>query len=174
MVQQLHEWHEFYLLLGTAAATLLALLFVAISLGAGFLSPKRKAATRAFFSPVVIHFGAVFFVSAANLVPGHAIGFFVGMIVATAAVGLPVALYVTSSIVRHGWTNLLEDYLCYGMLPAAGYLALLAAAAMIWNGHEMAFDVLAGGLLLLLLVNVRNAWDLTISMIHHQADKRRR
>ncbi len=174
MVQELHEWHEFYLLLGTAAATLLALLFVAVSLGTGFLNPRRKAATRAFFSPIVVHFGAVFLISAVTLVPGHTTGFFIGAIIATAVVGLAVALYVTSSIVWHSWTNLLEDYLAYGMLPAAGYLALFAAAAMIWTGNEMAFDVLGGSLLLLLLVNVRNAWDLTLSMIHHQADKRRR
>ena len=34
-MEVLHEWHEFYLLVGTAAATVLALLFVAVSLGAG-------------------------------------------------------------------------------------------------------------------------------------------
>ena len=32
----LKEWHDFYLLVGTAGATLLALLFVAVSLGAVF------------------------------------------------------------------------------------------------------------------------------------------
>jgi hypothetical protein len=56
----LHEWHEFYVLVGTAGSTLVALLFVAISLGAGFLTDKRVNATRAFFSPVVVHFTAVF------------------------------------------------------------------------------------------------------------------
>ena len=37
-MEVLHEWHEFYLLVGTAAATVLALLFVAVSLGAGYAS----------------------------------------------------------------------------------------------------------------------------------------
>jgi hypothetical protein len=45
------HWHEFYVLLGTAAATLLALLFVAVSLGAGFLSARHAEPTRVFFSP---------------------------------------------------------------------------------------------------------------------------
>ena len=39
-------WHDFYLLVGTAWATLLGLLFVALSLGRGFLTqsaPKRHA-----------------------------------------------------------------------------------------------------------------------------------
>ena len=52
----LKEWHDFYLLVGTAGATLLALLFVAVSLGTGFLTEERQEATRTFLSPVVIHF----------------------------------------------------------------------------------------------------------------------
>ena len=52
----LKEWHDFYLLVGTAGATLLALLFVAVSLGTGFLTEQRQEATRTFMSPVVIHF----------------------------------------------------------------------------------------------------------------------
>ena len=67
----LESWHDFFVLVGTAGATLLALLFVAVSLGAGFLSDRRTGATRAFFSPVVVHFSAVFFLSAIALVPGH-------------------------------------------------------------------------------------------------------
>jgi hypothetical protein len=42
----LKEWHDFYLLGGTAGATLLALLFVALSLGTGFLTKERHEATR--------------------------------------------------------------------------------------------------------------------------------
>ena len=34
-VETLKQWHDFYMLTGTAGATLLALLFVATSLGAG-------------------------------------------------------------------------------------------------------------------------------------------
>ena len=55
----LKEWHDFYLLVGTAGATLLALLFVAVSLGTGFLTEERQEATRTFMSPVVIHFTSV-------------------------------------------------------------------------------------------------------------------
>ena len=52
----LKEWHDFYVLIGTAGATLLGLLFVAVSLGAGFLTEERQSATRTFMSPVVVHF----------------------------------------------------------------------------------------------------------------------
>ncbi len=36
----LAEWHEFYALLGTAAAALVALLFVAVSIATDVLTPR--------------------------------------------------------------------------------------------------------------------------------------
>ena len=39
----LKDWHEFYLLAGTAAAALIALLFAASSIGAGVMSPERAS-----------------------------------------------------------------------------------------------------------------------------------
>ena len=68
LAKALQEWRDFYLLVGTAGATLLALPFVALSVGAGYLRPQQAANTRTFMSPVVIHFTTVFFVSA--IAPG--------------------------------------------------------------------------------------------------------
>ena len=165
----LHEWREFYVLLGTAGATLVALLFVAISLGAGFLTDKRAAATRAFFSPVVVHFTAVFFISAVGLFPAHRTAVFAALIGICAAIGGAVAVFTTVQLLRHRWTRYVRDHLAYGLLPAICYAALLVAAAMIFTENESALDVLASTLLLLLVVNIRNAWDLTLSMVRHQA-----
>jgi hypothetical protein len=168
----LENWHDFFVLVGTAGATLLALLFVAVSLGAGFLSDSRAGATRAFFSPVVVHFSAVFLLSAIALIPGHRPLFFAVVICACALAGLTVALYATIQLLRHDWTKYKQDHLAYGLLPAISYVALLVTAAMIWMENEFAVDVLAGALLVLLLVNVRNAWDLTLSMVRRQTRRR--
>lgn len=167
----LETWHDFFVLVGTAGATLLALLFVAVSLGAGFLSDGRADATRAFFSPVVVHFSAVFFLSAIALVPNHGPLFLAVVIGACALVGLGVSLYATVQLLRHDWTRYKQDHLGYGLLPTVSYIALLVAAAMICARYKSAVDVLAGALLVLLLVNVRNAWDLTLSMVQHQTRK---
>jgi hypothetical protein len=170
--QALHEWHEFYILVGTAGATLVALLFVAISLGVGFLTDKRSAATRAFYSPVVVHFTAVFFIAAVGLFPTHSAGVFAALIGGCAAIGGGVAVFTTVQLLRNNWTSYVQDHLAYGLLPAIAYAALLVAAWMISKENESALDVLAGAQLLLLIVNVRNAWDLTLSMVRHQADRR--
>jgi hypothetical protein len=165
LADALKGWHDFYLLVGTAGATLLALLFVAVSLGTGTLTEDRQDATRTFMSPVVIHFTSVFFLSAVALFPSHQANFFAALIGATAVIGATVSTYITIRVVRTEMTNYFEDYLAYGILPGLGYLALLAAAASIYLGKDFALDALAGALLLLAIVNIRNAWDLMLTMV---------
>jgi hypothetical protein len=171
-MEALHEWHEFYILLGTAGATLLALLFVAVSLGTGFLSNKDQRGTRTFMSPVVIHFTSVFFLSAVCLVPSHGPVFFAALIGATAVIGVAVSIVISVWVVRTEMTQYLPDYFAYGLLPVGAYLALMAASIMIYLGRAYALEVLAGGLLLLAIVNVRNAWDLTLSMVRRHTGER--
>lgn len=169
IVEALKEWHDFYLLLGAAGATLLGLLFVAVSLGTGFLTEQRQAATRTFMSPVVVHFTTVFFLSAIALVPSHRVDFLAALVGATALVGAAVSLWITIRVVRTDMTNYVEDYLAYGALPGVAYLALLVAAALIYRQEEFGLEALAGALLLLAVVNIRNAWDLLLTMVrkHH-------
>jgi hypothetical protein len=170
----LHEWHEFYILLGTAGATLLALLFVAVSLGTGLLSNKDQQGTRTFMSPVVIHFTSVFFLSAVCLVPSHGPVFFAVLIGATAIIGVAVSIVISVWVVRTDMTQYVPDYFAYGLLPVGAYLGLLAASIMIYLGRDYALEVLAGGLLCLAIVNVRNAWDLTLSMVRRHAGEQKK
>ena len=167
-VETLKPWHDFYLLVGTAGATLLALLFVAVSLGAGFLTEERRAATRTFMSPVVMHFTSVFFVSAVALLPWHHGSSLATLVGLTAVVGAILSTWITIQVVRTDMTNYVEDYLAYGLLPCLGYLALLAAAVSIYLEKDFGLDALAGALLLLAIVSIRNAWDLTLTMARRQ------
>jgi hypothetical protein len=167
----LEKWHDFYVLLGTGAAALIALLFVAVSLGAGFLTEERAEATRTFFSPVVVHFGAVFFLACVALVPYHRAEFFAAMTGATALAGLGVSAYTTVKFLGRYRTPYWTDHLAYVLAPVLAHCALLVAAGLIFAGRAEALDVLAGALLLLLLVNVRNAWDLMLSMVRRHVAK---
>jgi hypothetical protein len=169
-MESLHAWHEFYLLLGTAGATLLALLFVAVSLGTGYLSDKHQQGTRTFMSPVVIHFTSVFFISAVCLVPSHGPVFFALLIGATAVIGIAVSIVITVWVVRTELTQYVRDY--FALLPVGAYLPLLTASIMIYFDWAYALEVLGGGLLVLAIVNIRNAWDLTLSMVRRHAGER--
>jgi hypothetical protein len=166
----LEKWHDFYVLVGTAGATLVALLFVAVSLGTGFLTEQRAAPTRAFYSPVVLHFAVIFFVAASGLVPAHTAVFFAGAVGLTALVGGGASVFATVQLLRNRWTSYLQDHLAYGVLPAICYGALLIAACMILAGAPYALDLVGGTLLVLMLVNIRNAWDLMLSMVRRHVE----
>ena len=65
----LHGWENFFIVGATAGATLIGLLFVAITLGAGLSTPQGLNATRAFLTPTLILFGGVMFQRLAALAP---------------------------------------------------------------------------------------------------------
>ena len=102
---------DFYLLVGTAAAALLALLFVAVSVGIGYLTDERAAATRTFFSPIIVHFTVVLFLSAVALAPVEAPVVFVAAIAGGGLVGLAVSTFTTVQLLRTDWTRFMVDRL---------------------------------------------------------------
>src|SRR5437763_15174567 len=67
----LHNWHDFYMLLGTASATLVGLMFVAASIGVQIFTETNRPGTGAFISPTVVHFSSALFLCVAGTIPVH-------------------------------------------------------------------------------------------------------
>ncbi len=170
----LDGWHEFYVLLGTAAGAFVALLFVAVSVGAIAMTPERAGGTRTFMSPVVFHYSNILFLSLVMLVPGLTPKL-LGCILVLASLGSVIySVVITVRVFRSNMADL-ADRLAYGSAPVAAYAAGLVAAYLLFNGRiETGLDVLGGAALLLLLVNIRNAWDLMISLARRTAELARR
>jgi hypothetical protein len=163
-------WHEFYGLLGTAAATLVALLFVAISIGASVVTHERAGGTRTFMSPVVFHYTSVLFLCLITLIPTQTpawLGISVGLV---AAIGLVYSIGIFFRVTRAEIADL-ADRLGYGICPIVAYAAALVAARFLAAHSAAGPNILAGALLLLLVVNIRNAWDLTISLARRSNEK---
>jgi hypothetical protein len=55
----LHGLDNFFMMAGTAAGTLIGLLFVAITLSVGLSGPRAEYGTHAFVTPTLICFGGV-------------------------------------------------------------------------------------------------------------------
>jgi hypothetical protein len=169
----LDGWHEFYALLGTAAAALVALLFVAASIGAGYLSAERASPTRTFTSPIIFHYTYVLFLSLAALIPVNTDTSLALIIGISAAVALAYSAVILVRVMRSAVTDL-DDRLGYGASPLAAYAAALAASIFIFQHSDVGPPLLAGSLVLLLLVNIRNAWDLTVFFAQRRTDERPR
>jgi hypothetical protein len=66
----------------------------------------------------------------------------------------------------------IADRFGYGLFPLAAYLAMLASAGLMLSRPPFGADILAAALLLLLAVNIRNAWDLMLAFARQVASKK--
>jgi hypothetical protein len=168
----LDHWHEFYILLGTAAAALLALLFVAASIGAGLLGKENAGATRTFMSPIVFHYANIVFLSLIALIPTQTPQSFSLTILIAALGSLAYSIFIFARIMRNAMADL-ADKLAYGGAPVVVYATGVVVAALIQFGSTtVGLNLLAGAALLLLLVNIRNAWDTTLSLVRRATEQR--
>ena len=161
----LSDWHEFYALLGTAAAALVALLFVAVSVGTSILTPDAESRrnTATFMSPIVFHYANILFLSLIALVPTQTWQSF-GLVIGVASIGSIIySVFVAIRVHRSSFSDL-ADRLGYGAIPVLCYASGLVIAALLLRENPFGLDLLAGSALFLLVINIRNAWDLMISL----------
>ncbi len=173
-VNVLKAWHDFFLLLGTAAATLVGLLFVAASVAVGFFTDDKSPAFRAFLSPTVVHFSCVLAASLLAVAPVSSLALLGGLATVDALFGVCYCGLVWRSMVRHGISRSIdrEDRAMYVALPALAYAAMIAAGMLMLGQSAAGVAVLASGLGLLLVVGIRNAWDMTSWMTLRRRDHR--
>lgn len=163
LTELLHEWHDFYLLLGTASATLVGLMFVSASIGGVVFNEEHSAALQAFITPTVAHFAAALFASLVIMIPTHdwhSLGAMLSL------GGLAGTIYsgrlILQLIVRHRFNVDVTDRMFYAAIPLIGYLLALAAAVLMFLQSREGAYVMAAAMLGLLLAGLRNAWDMTV------------
>lgn len=153
------------MLLGTAAAALVALLFVAVSIATSVLTSDQESRrnTRTFMSPVVFHYANILFLSLTALVPTQTWQSF-GLVIGVASIGNVIYSVIVAVRVHRSSFSDLADRIDYGAIPVACYASGLAVAVLLFRENTVGLDILAGAALLLLVVNIRNAWDLMLSL----------
>ena len=57
------------------------------------------------------------------------------------------------------------DRMFYALIPVLGYLLVVTAGAMLFMRITWGAEVLAAGLLTLLLAGIRNAWDMMLWIV---------
>jgi hypothetical protein len=159
----LHEWHDFFLLVGTASATLVGLMFVAASIGSSIFNEEHRAPLKAFITPTVVHFAAALVTCLLGVMPTYDWRILGGLL---GAEGIAGPIYgggiLVQIVVRHRYNVDLIDRLFYALVPILGYLLLAIAAVLLLMQAPASVDVIAAGLLTLLLAGIRNAWDMTL------------
>jgi hypothetical protein len=158
-----HGWENFFIVGASAGATLIGLLFVAISLGAGLSTQQGLDATRAFLTPTLILFGGVLFEYMAVLPPWPSawpVGVILGLCGLTGLV-LQIHLILKQRKVDFASLDWL-DWVYFSAVPALGYVSLIAGAAGLIAEKSFAPYAIAAAITLLLLAGIYGAWSVTL------------
>jgi hypothetical protein len=164
----LSQWETFFFLIGSSGAALTGLMFVVITLAADTSLPRTPDTVNAFATPNIIHFVAVFFLSAVLTAPWQRLRDPAHLIGAGAIAGIIYVLIVLRRMRRQARTAykpVLEDWIWHEILPMAAYAMLFVAAAGLSHDQSWAFFLIGGMLLLLLSIGIHNAWDTVTYMV---------
>jgi len=162
----LHAWHDFYLLVGTASATLVGLMFIAASIGAQIFKEENRGAMEAFISPTVVHFSTTLFVSIFATVPVHSGLPLTALFVVIGLAGFAFSARVwVQLLIRRSFRVDVIDRLFYALIPCGGHLLVPIAGVTLIMHPELGLDCLAAASLILLFAGIRNAWDMTMWIV---------
>jgi hypothetical protein len=160
----LHAWGEFYVIVGGGAAALTGLLFVVISIAPHTINARTVRQTRAFITPTVAYFVTVLVVAGFMTMPSMTPH---GLTLLLALGGIAGLGYMAWIGAHRQWRESkldFEDWICFVGLPILAYVLLLAAAVEVGLDSRFGLETVAIAVLLLLVVGIRNAWDLVIWM----------
>lgn len=159
----LSNWQNFYLIIGTAAATLTGLMFVVTTLIAGIEThvSTLNAGVSAFNTPTIVHFCAVLLIAGILSAPWQTFSS-VGLLLSLLGLGGVLYLIIVMRRMRQipHYRTSMKDWLWYMAFPLLGYIVLIVAALALPEDPALALYVISATMVLLLLLGIHNAWDL--------------
>jgi hypothetical protein len=163
----LERWANFYLLTSAAAAALIGLLFVVITLAAertvGTVE-EGTAKIRVYLTPTVVFFASVLVVAALLTFPDHT------RLTATLCIclgGVGGLVYSGSLLIggnkktHEEW----QDLLLYAIVPFAAYGLLVLGGVLLLRDPQLGLTLVAVGMLSLLTLGIRNSWAIAIDVV---------
>jgi membrane protein CcdC involved in cytochrome C biogenesis len=161
-MNELERWANFYLLMSAAAATLLGLMFVVITLGA---ERRRGDAAKIpiYLTPTVIYFASVLFLAALLTIPNHTRLTATFCICLEGFIGL---VYSGTSLLGGDKKSFSKrsDRLAYAIFPSAAHGLLVLGGVLFLLAPQRGLTLVAAGMLLLLAVAIRNSWAIAIDV----------
>lgn len=141
----------------------MGLMFVVVSVGQRVLGkPEGLPAIRAFFTPIVAFFATGIVLAMLMLMPATSapeLGVLLGIL------GIAGLGYMFASGAHAAWRQsdlALDDWVWYVALPFLSYLAICGGGLAIGSKIATGFYVVGGASILLLVIGIRNAWDLVV------------
>lgn len=165
-VAPLPAWETFFVIVGSAAAVLTGLVFVAITLVADSRMRRPSEALEqhlaTFTGSTVVHLCAVLLICALLSAPWRSLTPPAWLLGACGVGGVVYALLTVRRLRRpfdNAYRPVWEDWLWYALAPLGVYAALVGTALLLPRSPTRALFGVGALLLLLLFGGLRNAWD---------------
>lgn len=169
----LSAWAPFFTTTGSSAAALTGLMFVVITLVRGVERAGSDDGIGGFSTPTVIHFTLALLVSAVLCAPWPSAtvpGIIVGLVGIGGIAAVARATWRTQRL--QNYVADIEDFLWYTIAPLAAYGVMLAGAVrFVLPAKDAPFEI-AGSVLFLIFIGIRNAWDVVTFLATGKADSR--
>jgi hypothetical protein len=163
------RWHDFYLLTGAGAATLIGLMFVAISFAVGSKAERSRGDVDAWVTPSLVYFVEVFVIAAVAVAPlgARPLGW---ILVGLLAINLPFGLWRLRYLIAQHREERIEgkSWFWQSLLPSGAQLVLGFGALGLLTDDARGQVAIAAAALVLLSVAVRNAWSLVIWLVEQR------
>jgi hypothetical protein len=162
----MEAWGNFYVITSAAAATLIGLLFVVLTLAGDRMPASESNQIRLYMTPSVMQFAFVLVLAAMLMFPTQTR---LSAAISCGAVGALGIIYAASVVIDGRRGNALReriDVLQYAVLPAIGYAALVVGGVAIDKpGDTHGPTIVAAGVLELVALAIRNSWSSAVSIL---------
>ena len=158
-------WQNFYMLTGAAAATLMGLLFVAITVGGYIPAQRAEKYLRTFVTPALIYYFQALFTACLAVIPLQSLLFLAGAEIILGIIDIYLGLHILRRIRTHHMHDIELDadyWLWHIMLPVVVGLLLVTSAISFFLHSPYASIELAIVQLLYLSIGLHNTWTLTV------------
>jgi hypothetical protein len=156
----LKEWESFYVIVGSSAAALTGLQFVAAALIADIDAPATSGSVDAFATPTIVHFSGVLLISAALSAPWTTMTPLAILLGLAGVAGVVYAMIIARRSRRQReYQPVFEDWLFHVVLPACAYTTLAVGGYFVSTASAAGLFVVATAAMLLLFTGIHNAWD---------------
>lgn len=156
----LSAWEAFYVITGAAAAVLIGLMFVAITMVAGERVRPDSGGIGIFATPTVVHLGAALVVVALLSAPWPVLWPVSLLLIIASTAALAYGVVVIRRARRQvTYRPVLDDWLWHTVFPLTAYTALIVAALVLPRRPVPALFGIGAVTVLLLVIGIHNAWD---------------
>ncbi len=160
------QWANFCAITSAAAATLLGLLFVVITLAAERGRREDAPKIRIYLTPVAIYFSSVLLMSMLLAVPNQTR---VTAVICICLEGVAGLGYSGSLAIRRGTDGASyerrSDLLPYVVFPFVAYALMVAGGLLFLRRPQIGLDLVAVAMLLLLGIAIRNSWAIATTIV---------